>query len=228
MVSAANFVANQPLAPGAFAAIFGANLSSGLAESTKLPLSLQLGDTSAILGGKELPLLFTSGGQVNVVVPFDVPGNSTQQLVIQKGSAISIPQSVVIADAQPAIFTQNGFGTGAALINVYKPDGTALPNNSPVSAGDVIILYCSGLGAVNPPVAAGSQTPTSPLSNTVNPVTVTIGQAQAKVLFAGLTPSFAQLYQVNVQIPTGLKSGSAVLTLSVAGQPSAPVSITVK
>jgi uncharacterized protein (TIGR03437 family) len=228
VVSAANFVANQPLAPGAFAAIFGANLSSGLTASTKLPLSLQLGDTSAILAGKELPLLFTSGGQVNVVVPFDVPVNTTQQLVIQKGSAISIPQSVVIAEAQPAIFTQNGFGTGAVLINVYKPDGTALPNNSSVSAGDVIILYCSGLGAVNPLVAAGSPAPASPLSKTVNPVSVTIGKAQAQVLFAGLAPSFAQLYQVNVQIPTGLKSGSAVLTLAVGGQQSAPVSITVK
>jgi uncharacterized protein (TIGR03437 family) len=228
VVSAANFAANQPLAPGAFAAIFGSNLSSGLTESTKLPLSLQLGDTSAILAGKELPLLFTSGGQVNVVVPFDVPVNTTQQLVVQKGSAISIPQSVVIADAQPAIFTQNGFGTGAALINVYQPDGAALPNNSSVSAGDVIILYCSGLGAVSPPVAAGSPAPSSPLSNTVNPVSVTIGKAQAQVLFAGLAPSFAQLYQVNVQIPTGLPSGNAVLTLSVGGQQSAPVSLTVQ
>jgi len=228
VVSAANFAANQPLAPGAFAAIFGANLSGGLNVATQLPLSLQLGGTSVILGDKQLPLLFTSTGQVNVVVPYDVPVNSTQQLVVQNGTAISIPQSVVIATAQPAIFTQNGSGTGAALIQVFKSDGTELPNNSPVTAGDVIILYCSGLGAVNPPVTAGSQAPSSPLSKTVNPVTVTIGKAQAKVLFAGLAPSFAQLYQVNVQIPSGLPAGNAVLTLAVGAQQSAPVSITVQ
>jgi uncharacterized protein (TIGR03437 family) len=228
VVSAANFVANQPLAPGAFAAIFGSNLSGGLNVSAQLPLSLQLGDTTVVLAGEQLPLLFTSGAQVNVVLPYDVPVNSTVQLVVQKGSAISIPQSVVIAPAQPAIFTQNGFGTGTALINVFKPDGTALPNNSPVAAGYVIILYCSGLGAVDHPVAAGSQAPASPLSNTINPVTVTIGQAQGQVLFAGLAPSFAQLYQVNVQIPSGLPSGDAVLTLSVGGQQSAPVTITVQ
>jgi uncharacterized protein (TIGR03437 family) len=43
-----------------------------------------------------------------------------------------------------------------------------------------------------------------------------------------LVPSFAQLYQVNVQIPSGLSSGSAVVTLSVGGQQSEPVNITVQ
>jgi uncharacterized protein (TIGR03437 family) len=103
-----------------------------------------------------------------------------------------------------------------------------LPNNSPVTGGDVIVLYCSGLGAVSPPVVAGSQTPTSPLSKTVNTVTVAIGKLQGKVLFAGLTPLYAQLYQVNVQIPNGLPSGNAVLTVSAGGQQSAPVAITVQ
>jgi uncharacterized protein (TIGR03437 family) len=228
VVSAANFTANQPLAPGSFGAIFGSNLSAGLNVSAQLPLSLELGNTSVVLAGEQLPLLFTSGNQINVVLPYDVPVNTTQQILVQNGSAISIPQAVVIAPAQPAVFTQNGFGTGAALISVYQSDGTALPNNSAVTAGDVIVLYCSGLGAVNPPVAAGSQAPSSPLSYTVNPATVTIGQMSAPVLFSGLAPSFAQLYQVNVQIPAGLPSGSAVLTVSVGGQQSAPVTITVQ
>jgi uncharacterized protein (TIGR03437 family) len=172
--------------------------------------------------------MFTSGQQINVVVPYNVPPNTTQQLMVQNGSALSIPQSVVIAPAEPAIFTQNGSGTGAPFIDVYKPDGTALPSNTPVTGGDVITLYCSGLGAVNPPVAAGSAAPRSPLSYAVNPVTVTIGSAPAQVLFAGLAPFFAQLYQVNVQIPTGLPSGNAVLTLAMGGQQSAPVTISVQ
>jgi uncharacterized protein (TIGR03437 family) len=228
VVSAANFVLNQPLAPGSFAAIFGSNLSQGLNASNKLPLSNQLGGTSVFLGSEQLPLLFASGGQINAVVPFDAPVNSAQQLIVQQGSAISIPQSVVIAPAQPAVFTQNGVGTGGALINVYKSDGTPLPNNSPVTGGDVIVLYCSGLGAVNPPIAAGSPAPISPLSHTVNAVTVMIGNKPGQVSFAGLTPLYAQLYQVNVQIPNGLPSGTAVLTVSAGGQQSAPVTITVQ
>ena len=62
----------------------------------------------------------------------------------------------------------------------------------------------------------------------MNPVTVKIGQTQAQVLFAGLVPVYAQLYQVNVQIPSGLPSGEATLTLSVSGQQSAPVTIAVQ
>jgi uncharacterized protein (TIGR03437 family) len=229
VVSAANFATNQPLAPGAFGAIFGSNLSPNLVTSSQLPLSNQLGSTSVILAGRQLPLLFASGGQVNVVVPYDVPVNSTQQLVVQNGNAISIPQAVVIAPAVPAIFTQNGFGTGSALINVFKGDGTPLPNNSSVSTGYVVVLYCSGLGAVSPPVTAGTATPaTPPLSNTVDTVTATIGGLPATVFFSGLTPSFVQLYQVNVIVPGGLPSGPATVVLSIDGQQSAPVTITVQ
>ena len=228
VVSAANFLPNQPLAPGSFGAIFGSNLSNGLVGSTQLPLSQSLGGTSVVLAGEPLPLLFASSGQINVVVPYDVPVNSTQQLLVQAGSAISVPQSVVIAPALPAIFSQDSTGSGAAVFQGYGSDGTALAANSPVSAGDVIVLYCSGLGAVDPPVAAGTAAPLSPLSNTVNTVTVTIGGVQQPAQFAGLTPGFAQLYQVNVVVPSGLPSGNATVTLSVAGQQSAPVTIPIQ
>jgi uncharacterized protein (TIGR03437 family) len=227
VVSAVSFVPNQPLAPGAYAAIFGANLSKGLAGSNKLPLSTQLENTTVVLSGEQLPLLFASGGQINAVVPYDVPVNSTQQLVVQNGSAISIPQPVVIAPALPAIITQNETGTGVALYAAFTSKAQ-LPNNSPVSAGDLVVLYCSGLGAVKPAVAAGSMTPLSPLSYTVNPVTVSFGGKQVQASFAGLAPLYAQLYQVNVVVPSGLPSGSVPVTLSVGGQQSSPVTITVK
>ena len=225
VLSAASYIANQPLAPGSFAAIFGTNLSPGVNQSLKLPLSNQLGGTSVVIGGEQVPLLFTSSGQINAVVPYDLPVNSTQQLVVQMGSAISIPQPIVIAPAQPAVFTTNAAGTGPAIIQVYKPDRTPLPYGSSVSGGYVIVIYCAGLGAVNPPVAVGTAAPLAPLSNTVNPVTVTIGGMSAQVLFAGLTPNFAQLYQVNVVVPSGLPSGNATLLLNVGGQQSAPVTI---
>ena len=110
VVGVFNSIANQPLAPGAYAAIYGSNLSAGLNVSDKYPFSLQLGGTSVFLGDEQLPLQFTSAQQINVVVPYDVPVNSTRQLVVQNGSAISIPQSVVIAAAQPVILTSGASG----------------------------------------------------------------------------------------------------------------------
>jgi uncharacterized protein (TIGR03437 family) len=53
---------------------------------------------------------------------------------------------------------------------------------------------------VTPPVAAGAAAPISPLANTANPATVTIGGKPARVLFVGLTPGYTALYQVNVVV----------------------------
>jgi uncharacterized protein (TIGR03437 family) len=49
------------------------------------------------------------------------------------------------------------------------------------------------------------------------------------VMFSGLSPGLAGLYQVNVAIPAGVATGSQVpVTISAAGQTSAPVTIAVK
>lgn len=228
VVSAASFVANQPLAPGAFAAIFGSNLSLGTAAALQLPLNTKLNTTSVTLNGEQLPLLYSSGQQINAVIPYDIPVDSTQQLLVQMGSAISVPQTVVIATAQPALFTPDGSGKGPAIFTGFNPDGSQLPAGAAVGANGVITIYGSGLGAVMPAVPAGSAAPSAPPAVTVNTVTATLGGVPAKVLFAGLAPGFAQLYQMNILIPSGVTPGNAVLLLTVSGQQSAPVTILVK
>ena len=227
-VSAASFVANQPLAPGGFVSIFGANLSSGLNQSPTLPLATQLGATQVIMAGQPLPLQFAASGQINAIIPYDVPANATQQVVVVNGPAYSQPEPVIVAPAQPAVFTADASGSGTGIIVDVQPDGSQFVVNAgnPASAGDAIVIYCAGLGPVDPPVAAGSAASLTQLSNTVNPVTVTIGGQSAQVIFGGLAPGFAGLYQVNAIVPSGITPASNVpLVLTVAGQSSAPVTI---
>jgi uncharacterized protein (TIGR03437 family) len=230
VVSAASFAAFQPVAPGSFISIFGTRLSNGLTVSPSVPYSTRLGATSAVLGSRELALQFAADGQINAVIPFDVPLNATQQLVVANGDAVSQPQPVIIAAAQPAVFTQNLQGTGPAIAVAFTSDGRSFLVDAahPARAGDALVIYSAGLGAVDPPVPAGTPAPSSPLSRTTNTVTATIGGVNAEVFFAGLAPGFPAIYQVNAIVPAGVSGPAVPLVLKVAGRESAPVTIAVE
>lgn len=232
VVSAASNTPRQPLGPGSYIAIYGTNLSKGSNAAQALPLPTQIAGTQVILGGKPLPLNFAGNGQINAIVPFDVAVNTTQQLIVQQGTALSVPEPVVLSPAQPAVFTQDQSGKGLGVIVGYKADGSAqflVDAAHPVSAGDTLVIYCTGLGPVDQSaVAAGSAGPSSPLANAVNTTTVRIGGQNAVVSYAGLAPTLA-VYQVNVVVPNGVAPGYDVpLTMTVAGQQSVPVTIAVK
>jgi adhesin/invasin len=93
----------------------------------------------------------------------------------------------------------------------------------------VIVIYCTGLGAVQTTLEAGDPTPLSPLAQTTDTVTATIGGAQAQVLFSGLVPGFSGLYQVNAIVPGNAPTGDAVpLILTAGGAPGPSVNIAVK
>ena len=230
VVSAASFI-HMPIAPGSFISIFGTNLATGLSSSTKLPLETALGGTLALMGDELLPLQFTSTGQINAIVPYDIPVNGTQPLLIQQHNAYSLPQPIPVVVAQPAIFTQNQSGEGAGIMVGVKPDQTQflVTPATPASAGDALVIYCAGLGAVSPAIPAGSAAPTSALSHTVNTTTVKLEGQPAQVLFSGLAPGFAGLYQVNVMVPSGITPGAnAPVILTVGGISSSPVTVAIK
>lgn len=230
VLSAASYSPGQPLSPGSFVSIFGSHLSNGLNQSQAAPYQTQLGATQAYLAGRAIPLQFAADGQINAIVPYDMPVNTTLQIVIANGPALSVPEPVVIASAQPAVFTKDLSGKGAGIVVGTRPDLStySVDASHALHSGDVATIYCAGLGAVNPPIDAGAAAPTSTLSNAANPVTVTIGGQNAPVAFAGLAPGYVGLYQVNAVVPAGIAAGTDVpLTLSVAGQQSPPVTVAV-
>ncbi len=184
-----------------------------------------------LLGGLELPLQFVGPGLINALVPYEIPVNGVQQLIVEQNGAYSLPETVVVATASPAVFTQNESGQGPGVIVVYKADGSAFETNPNefASAGDTLVIYSTGLGPVSPAVPDGAAAPLSPLSNTVNAVTATIGGVAAKVTFAGLTPTLAGLYQVNATVPAGVIAGPDVpVILTVAGFSSPPVTVAIQ
>ena len=226
VVSAASGQPRVPLSPGGFISIYGSRLADGLSISPSLPLDQRLGNTVVSLGGRVMPLHYAVDGQINAIVPYGLAVNTVHQLVIRRGASYSVPVSVAVAAAQPAIFTEDGSGRGLGI--VLSATGVLAGPGTPVAAGDVVVIYATGLGAVSPGVPAGHAAPAEPLSHTVDKVLVTIGGVPAEVLFAGLTPGSAGLYQVNARVPAGVPSGTAAVILAVAGQESPPVTISLR
>ncbi|HLG97675.1 MAG TPA: hypothetical protein VKX49_15275 [Bryobacteraceae bacterium] len=229
-VSGASFAANAPLAPGSIISLFGQNLANGTQPASELPLTTTLAGATAIMAGTELPLLYSAGGQVNAVVPAATNINTSQQILVQRDNTYSIPISVNVAASEPAVFPYPAPGDPPAQGAIVNAVTYAVAHPStPVSAGEALAIFCTGLGAVSPAVADGAGAPSSPLANTVAAPSVTIGGKPANVFFSGLSPGFVGLYQIDAIVPAGVAPGSQVpVILTVAGQTSPPVTIAVK
>jgi uncharacterized protein (TIGR03437 family) len=229
VVGAASY-ASSP-APGTLIALFGTALADRLAGANGLPLPYQLATTSVILKGALVPLVYVNENQINALVPYQLPTKAKYQIIVQRGLTLSSPETIAIFDSQPAVFTTDQSGKGQGHIYIVGSDSSqalAAPE-SPATAGDVLTVYCAGLGEVQPALVAGLPAPFGQLENTVNLVTATIGGVAADVLFAGLTPGFTGLYQVNMTVPAGVKPGVAVpLVLAAAGITSQPVSMAIR
>jgi uncharacterized protein (TIGR03437 family) len=221
------------VAPGAIIAISGAYFGATTSVFYAYPFPALLGGTQVLLGGKALPLCFTSSGQIYAVVPYDIAPNSTQQVIVQTGTASSQPQTVAVGAAQPGVFTQNQSGSRTGAILGQKPVAGSIPAlntaANPASAGDYLPIYCAGLDTVSPSVPAGAAVPDSTRSNTDNAVTVTVGGIDAQVDFSGLAPGHAGVYQVNVVVPAGVAPGASVpVVVTAAGASRAPVTVAIK
>jgi len=230
IVSGASFQANAPLSPGSIVTLFGQNLANGTATAPSLPLGTTLAGASVAMAGTTLPLTYSATGQINAVIPSEINTNTSQQVLVQRGNALSIPIELDVAPANPGIFGYPLPGdpaTQGAIVNAVTY-AVADPS-SPVQAGNVLAIFCTGLGAVNPPVADGAGSPASPLAYTVTPATVTIGGVNAPVSFSGLAPGFVGLYQVDATVPSGIATGKSVpVVVSLAGVSGPPVTISVE
>jgi uncharacterized protein (TIGR03437 family) len=196
--------------PGSDAAIYGSNLK---------PTS---GNPTVTLGGLACYVSFAAASQINVELPVGAPLGASN-LVVSYASVTSAPFSLTLTAASPALFTQNGSGTGPGLITLGNSVVSAT-NEAKIS--NVVVGYGDGLGATSPVVATGTAAPsTMPFAETVTTPLVTVGGTSAPVSFSGLSPGQIALYQVNFTIPPGVAPGTRNVRWSIDGYTSPPVTI---
>jgi uncharacterized protein (TIGR03437 family) len=214
------------VSPGALATIFGSNLSSGTAEAGSFPLPLSLAGVSVYAAQSQSSiqarLVYASPTQINFQVPSELAAG-TANFYVALGGGSSLSFTVNVVSAGPSIFQDT---SNHAIAQNASAGYTTNSDTQPAAEGSVVVVYLTGLGAVDHPVPDGTATPDSPLSNATGTTSATIGGVNAPVQFLGLTPGYAGLAQANIQVPS-LATGDYPLVITVGGYVSASATLSV-
>jgi uncharacterized protein (TIGR03437 family) len=225
VVNAASFVAR--LAPGGIGTLFGSNLSTESIQASSVPLPRELGGARVFVDGVEAPLFYVSPGQINFQTPFET-AEGAAAVFVERAGVPSLVAAAVVEQDYPGIFTYQPPGSAIAPVIVHL-DGSLVTAAAPAHAGEVLVVFATGVGGLTNPPPTGEAAVPDPLAvSTVNP-TVTVGDAPATVLFTGLTPGFVGLLQINIQLPATLPAGNALgLTVRFGDNASQLVNLAVQ
>jgi len=209
------------LAPGAPASIYGTNLSSSAQSAGTNPLALSLNGVSVTFNGVPAPLYVVSPGLLDVQVPWEVSAGAAKVSVMQDGVATAAGIAT-IATISPSVWSVLiGHQSFGGVVNLGDgtfawPTGIApgakLPQH-PAKAGDILSVYATGLGPVNPASQDGQSSANGPSQTVVTTPTVLIGSIQAQVLGAVNIPEYIGLELINVVVPRGVSTGNVPIQI---------------
>lgn len=216
------------VAPGQLVTLFGTNLApEGSAPSANgYPTSFN--GVTVTFNGVAAPILYTSGIQINLQVPYEIAGQT--QVTMQVSSqfvtpAVSESYILAVANRQPSVFVQPG-SFGQAIWDVancngqtiagmqpvaFNADGSLNSCANPAAAGSTVTIFLNGLGVSSP------AEPTGAISSSVMAINPAVMPVVTGILASALPTqtlpgSIASLAQVQVQAG----SSTAVVNLEVA------------
>jgi len=214
IVNTFNRVPVGALAPGMIVEVYGTGLATAKGETGMLPLPITFQGTSLIVGPYQAPLYYISANQVNVEFDAELTPNEQYPVIAILNGALSLP---VMTDLSPIQLGVAAMDNGLVIAE-HGVGSAYITENSPAKQGEVVVIYLSGMGATNPAVKSGEPAPGAPnLANAVVQPTVTLNGQAASVQFAGLTPNFVGLYQVNFQVPSNAGTGDLTLIVKQNG-----------
>lgn len=208
------------IAPNTWVAVYGSGLGGASLRTWQASdfvngqMPAGLDGVSVKMNGKNAYAYYTTATQMGVLTPPDLTPGPVQVTVTNNGT-VSSSFTVTAQALAPSFFV---FG-GAPYVLATHLDGSLIGPTTlisgattPAKGAETVILYMNGCGPTSVPVVAGSASQTGVL----NPLPVLqIGGVTANVRFAGLVSP--GLYQLNVDIPAGLKTGDNAITGNVGG-----------
>jgi len=214
VVNAASF--EPGVSPGCLVTIFGSDLTSvsGVVVAQSTPLPLTLANVSVLVNSVPSPIYSIAYANGQDQISFQVPsatsvGPGSAHVEVLDGDTTTADLVVDSFTEDPGIFAYDS----NIAVAVNSVDGSLIGPDNPVSPGDVVVLYTTGLGPVSVSVADGYPAPSNPLAYTVDPFQVLLDNEDCQVLFSGLAPGFVGLYQVNFRVPFDAASGGLNLQI---------------
>lgn len=172
MLNGASFGSPQVVAPGSIVSVFGAGF--GTQDNLSAFPAASVNGISVLFGSTQAPIfaLAATSGQINVLVPTELPSSGTVNLEVQTSGGTSPAQVLTLAAASPGIFyyvdplvltRRNAVAVTANTAWIAMPTSMAtnmgLPSTcssaitlcgQPAKPGGYLQIYVTGLGKATP------------------------------------------------------------------------------
>ena len=218
----AGYTGAFPVAPGSIASAYGDfGAVATTSASTLSPMPKELASVRLRVNNVDAALYFISRNQINFVVPV-ATASGRQPVEVASGGSVVARGTVNVYDFGPGLASSDT--TPARQGIVQNQDFSVNSTSARARRGDVIQIYSTGCGTVNPQVQDG--VPPTALSSAVAAVKAYLSGQEAQVTFAGAHPQFPGICQVNAVVPDRpFITGQVPLVVSVSGIESNAVSI---
>jgi uncharacterized protein (TIGR03437 family) len=190
-------VSPRAVAPGAFISIYGRDLAAAAVEAGAQPYPTTLGGVEVRIGNESLPLNYVGPTQINAIMPESVTGLQTLTVI---NSAGRHSVRVLIERTAPA----------AHAVAANALTGARVTAEAPIREGEYLSVYLTGLGQ--------TERRADGLDWAREVPTVQIGNGNCALLYAGRSPGYAGLDQINCQVPANLNCTNCTLSVRTGGK----------
>ena len=255
VASVVNGASFEPsLAPNTIVSLFGTNLSwnTVILQQSDLvngQMPTALGGVQVFVASYPARLYYVSPTQVNLLIPSYLRPGPMNLFLARDGASGPVVQ-IAVNVAAPALFE-----SPAGVAVATHADGSLITASSPATAGEVIVLYAGGLGWVYPAglgwsynsksgwtAQAGVACPSDGAQDGVLPtaaqwlcemdqLNVWIAGKPIDpglILYGGVTPGYAGLYQINVRMPAKLPANPEIRVALGAAVSAANITLPAK
>lgn len=210
IASAATYAPGERIAPGSMAVLWG-ELPTGYdvyAPGSGVALPSQLpGLTVRLNNGTHVPLFLANSQVAAFQVPWELGDTALETAVVIGLDGERGPFPIRLAPFAPGLFMSDVSTRQGVILNLQ---GERVDRLHPVSTGEEIVIYATGLGPVNNSPRTGNPAALNATQTTILTPSVKVGGVNAPVVYSGLSPGSIGQYQVRVRVPAGGQRGIEV------------------